>query len=109
MCDARRSPIAWRSRVGCEVGRAAAQVDVIGKHSDDGLVRRRAVAWATREWALATRRLFLPRAVYDERISFAAEIPSTYIVATGLSGTQPGRDSDFLATSWRLGRLDLAF
>jgi pimeloyl-ACP methyl ester carboxylesterase len=28
------------------------------------------------------RRLFLPRAVYDERISLAAEIPSTYIVAT---------------------------
>jgi hypothetical protein len=36
---------------------------------------------STREWALSTRRLFLPRAVYDERISLAWEIPSTYIVA----------------------------
>jgi pimeloyl-ACP methyl ester carboxylesterase len=37
---------------------------------------------ATLEWALRTRRLFLPRAVYRERIPLAAEIPSTYIVAT---------------------------
>jgi alpha/beta hydrolase family protein len=36
---------------------------------------------ATLEWALSTRRLFVPRAVYDERISLAPEIPSTYIVA----------------------------
>jgi pimeloyl-ACP methyl ester carboxylesterase len=36
----------------------------------------------TLEWALLTRRLFLPRAVYDERISLVREIPSTYIVAT---------------------------
>jgi hypothetical protein len=36
---------------------------------------------ATLEWALSTRRLFVPRAVYDERISLAQEIPSTYIVA----------------------------
>ncbi len=36
---------------------------------------------ATLEWALATRRLFLPRAVHQERISLAPEIPSTYIVA----------------------------
>ena len=33
------------------------------------------------EWALSTRRLFVPRAVYDERISLTPEIPSTYIVA----------------------------
>ena len=33
------------------------------------------------EWALSTRRLFVPRAVYNERISLAPEIPSTYIVA----------------------------
>jgi Alpha/beta hydrolase family len=37
---------------------------------------------ATLEWALSTRRLFVPRAVYDERISLASEIPSTYIVAS---------------------------
>jgi pimeloyl-ACP methyl ester carboxylesterase len=37
---------------------------------------------ATLEWALGTRRLFLPRAVYNERVSLAAEIPSTYVVAT---------------------------
>jgi pimeloyl-ACP methyl ester carboxylesterase len=36
---------------------------------------------ATLEWALSTRREFVPRAVYDERISLASEIPSTYIVA----------------------------
>jgi hypothetical protein len=32
--------------------------------------------------ALTTRRAFLPRAVYNERIELAREIPSTYIVAT---------------------------
>jgi len=37
---------------------------------------------ATLEWALSTRRLFVPSAVYDERIPLAPEIPSTYIVAT---------------------------
>jgi Alpha/beta hydrolase family len=37
---------------------------------------------ATLEWALSTRRLFTPRAVYAERISLAPEIPSTYIVAS---------------------------
>lgn len=37
---------------------------------------------ATLEWALSTRRLFPPRAVYDERISLTPEIPSTYIVAS---------------------------
>jgi pimeloyl-ACP methyl ester carboxylesterase len=36
---------------------------------------------ATLEWALSTRRLFLPRAVYGERLSLATEIPSTYVVA----------------------------
>lgn len=36
---------------------------------------------STLAWALSTRRLFLPRAVYDERISLVREIPSTYIVA----------------------------
>jgi pimeloyl-ACP methyl ester carboxylesterase len=37
---------------------------------------------ATLEWALATRRLFLRRAVHRERISLAPELPSTYIVAS---------------------------
>jgi len=37
---------------------------------------------ATLEWALGTRRPFLPRAVYDERISLATEIPSSYVLAT---------------------------
>ncbi len=37
---------------------------------------------ATLAWALATRRAFVPRAVYHERIELAHEIPSTYIVAT---------------------------
>jgi len=36
----------------------------------------------TLEWALTTRRLFRPRAVYDERIDPDNGIPSTYIVAT---------------------------
>jgi pimeloyl-ACP methyl ester carboxylesterase len=36
---------------------------------------------ATLEWALSTRCLFLPRAVYRQRISLAPEIDSTYIVA----------------------------
>ena len=34
------------------------------------------------DWALSTRRLFLPLGVYGERIQLAPEIPSTYIVAT---------------------------
>jgi pimeloyl-ACP methyl ester carboxylesterase len=33
------------------------------------------------EWALTTRRLFLPLAVFDAYVSLADEIPSTYIVA----------------------------
>ncbi len=33
------------------------------------------------EWALSTRRLFLPLGVYGERLRLAPEIPSTYIVA----------------------------
>jgi hypothetical protein len=37
---------------------------------------------ATLAWALSTRRLFLPRAVHEERISLAPEIASTYIVAS---------------------------
>lgn len=37
---------------------------------------------ATLAWALATRRAFLPRAVYHEHIELAREIPSTYIAAT---------------------------
>jgi pimeloyl-ACP methyl ester carboxylesterase len=36
---------------------------------------------ATLEWALSTRRLFLPRGVYGERLSVAPEIPSTYVLA----------------------------
>ena len=37
---------------------------------------------ATLAWALTTRRGFVPRAVYQERIELAREIPSTYIVAS---------------------------
>jgi Alpha/beta hydrolase family len=36
---------------------------------------------ATLQWALSTRRLFLPRAVFGERLGVAPEIPSTYVVA----------------------------
>jgi hypothetical protein len=36
---------------------------------------------ATLEWALSTRRLFLPSAVWGERLALAPEIPSTYVVA----------------------------
>jgi len=36
----------------------------------------------TLEWALTTRRLFVPLAAFGERISLNTEIPSTYIVAT---------------------------
>ena len=35
---------------------------------------------ATLQWALSTRRLFLPEAVFEERISLAPEFPSTYIL-----------------------------
>ena len=38
---------------------------------------------ATLQWALATRRSFYPAAVYQEALSLAPEVPSTYIVATG--------------------------
>jgi pimeloyl-ACP methyl ester carboxylesterase len=36
---------------------------------------------ASLEWALTTRRLFLPLAAFDERIPLVDEIPSTYVVA----------------------------
>jgi hypothetical protein len=36
---------------------------------------------ATLEWALSTRRLFLPDGVYGQRLPLAPEIPSTYLVA----------------------------
>jgi hypothetical protein len=36
----------------------------------------------TLDWALTTRRLFLPLAAFNERISLSNEIPSTYIVAS---------------------------
>ena len=36
---------------------------------------------ATIDWALSTRRLFLPLGVYGERLPLAPEIPSTYVVA----------------------------
>ena len=36
---------------------------------------------ATLQWALSTRRLFLPTGVYGERLPLASEIPSTYVVA----------------------------
>jgi hypothetical protein len=36
---------------------------------------------ASVEWALSTRRLFLPLGVYGERLSLAVEVPSTYVVA----------------------------
>jgi pimeloyl-ACP methyl ester carboxylesterase len=65
---------------------AAFNPDWIGKDPTDDAV---ATAFlyhdcdeATRTWALSTRRLFLPSAVYEERISLAPEIPSTYIVAS---------------------------
>jgi pimeloyl-ACP methyl ester carboxylesterase len=37
--------------------------------------------WASLEWALTTRRRFLPLAVFDACVSLADEIPSTYVVA----------------------------
>lgn len=36
----------------------------------------------TLQWALTTRRLFLPLAAFSEHISLNSETPSTYIVAT---------------------------
>jgi pimeloyl-ACP methyl ester carboxylesterase len=41
-------------------------------------------------WALETRRLFLPRGVYGERVPLAPEIPSTYIVAAHDRTIRPG-------------------
>jgi hypothetical protein len=37
---------------------------------------------ATLDWALTTRRLFMPTAVYNERIALDHDIPSSYIVAS---------------------------
>lgn len=45
---------------------------------------------ATLEWALSTRRLFLPLGVYGQRLSLAPEIPSTYIVAAHDRTIRPG-------------------
>jgi pimeloyl-ACP methyl ester carboxylesterase len=36
----------------------------------------------TLEWALGTRRLFVPMGAFNERIALADDIPSTYFVAT---------------------------
>jgi pimeloyl-ACP methyl ester carboxylesterase len=36
---------------------------------------------ASLQWALSTRRLFLPLGVYGERLPLAPEVPSTYVVA----------------------------
>jgi pimeloyl-ACP methyl ester carboxylesterase len=36
----------------------------------------------TLDWALTTRRLFLPLAAFDQRIRLNSDIPSTYIAAT---------------------------
>ena len=36
----------------------------------------------TIDWALTTRRLFLPQAVYNQRIALDDDIPSSYIVAS---------------------------
>ena len=36
----------------------------------------------TIDWALTTRRLFMPQAVYNQRIALDEEIPSSYIVAS---------------------------
>jgi hypothetical protein len=65
---------------------AAFNPDWIGKDPTDDAV---ATAFlyhdcdeATRAWALSTRRLFLPSAVYEERISLTPDLPSTYIVAS---------------------------
>jgi hypothetical protein len=43
----------------------------------------------TLRWALSTRRAFVPRGAYEERVPLAAEIPSTYIVATEDRTIQP--------------------
>jgi pimeloyl-ACP methyl ester carboxylesterase len=50
---------------------AAAAAEFLYHDCDDALL----------EWALSTRRLFLPLGVYGERLPLAPEIPSTYIVA----------------------------
>jgi len=44
----------------------------------------------TLEWALTTRRLFVPLAAFDEHISLNTEVPSTYIVATHDRTIRPG-------------------
>lgn len=72
-----------------EVGRNAPEAfdpDWIGKDPADDAV---AVEFLyhdcdqeTIDWALSTRRLFLPQAVYEQRIPFENTIPSTYVVAT---------------------------
>ena len=65
--------------------RVAFNPDWIGKDPTDDAV---AAAFlyhdcdeATLEWALSTRRLFVPRGVYGERLSLSPQVPSTYIVA----------------------------
>jgi pimeloyl-ACP methyl ester carboxylesterase len=66
---------------------AAFNPDWIGKDpiEDDAVARTflyHDCDGATLEWALATRRPFVPRGAYRERISLARDIPSTYIVAS---------------------------
>jgi pimeloyl-ACP methyl ester carboxylesterase len=44
----------------------------------------------TLQWALTTRRLFLPLGAFSEHISLNSETPSTYIVATNDRTIRPG-------------------
>ena len=74
-----------RSRDDERHAQAAFNPDWIGKDPTDDAV---AAAFlyhdcdeATLEWALSTRRLFVPRGVYGERLSLSPQVPSTYIVA----------------------------
>ena len=41
------------------------------------------------DWALSTRRLFLPLGVFGQRLPLVPEIPSTYIVATSDRNIRP--------------------
>lgn len=61
----------------------------------------------TLEWALSTRRLFLPRAVFHERISLAPEIGSTYIVASNDRTIRPEWQRQMARTRLRVEPIEV--
>jgi Alpha/beta hydrolase family len=63
---------------------------------------------ATIEWALTTRRLFMPSAVYNQRIPLDDDIPSSYIVASEDRTIRPDWQRRMARERLRVNPLEIA-